>query len=935
MARAKCLSVQDLLRHAAASTTPRCLVLYPVECTAPPTVVNYRDFYAMAKENSQVLRGIPGFDERQPVMLHLHDSYDMLLWFWAAMLANALPVPSPPLSGDFNQRKNHLEGLSRLLDSPICITRGTDADSLRASGLFVVHTVESSVHMTTPRPCDEFATRNRQDYEQDSLAMLMLTSGSTGNAKAVCLTHQNILTALSGKSSRRQLPSDRPLLNWIGLDHVASLVEIHLQALFLNVDQVHVHAADVLSRPTLFLDLLTNHRVSRSFAPNFFLARLVSAIRENDDEHQWDLSSLIDIVSGGEANDIQTCVSLIELLMSYGAPQNVLTVGFGMTETCAGAIYNTQCPKSDIANARLFASMGKCMPGIEMRITKDLDDKTEHIVLQDSGEPGNLEVRGAVVFRCYYRNEKATAEAFTHDGWFKTGDIGIIDSTGNLISVGRVKDTVNINGIKVGVAELQASLETAVNSHILRLVGFASWAGHTEELSIAYIPKQWPMRPEDMVNINDKLVQVCFLLTRSKPLIFALQDESSLPKSSLGKISRAKMRSLLETGSFADQIEYHTSVIEGHRSKQISIPTTEMAARLLDDFATVLDIRSDMLGIDTPFYDYGITSIDIVRLKRRIDQRLCIDIPIVTLMNSPTVRKLASNLEYFPLHNDGSSVETYDPVVRFRSTGGRTPLWCIHPGVGEVLIFTGLAKHMADNDRPIFALRARGFDSGQSRFESIAETVDTYKTAILKHQPYGPYALAGYSYGGMLAFEIAKSLEKEGASVQFLASFNLPPNIKMRMRQLNLNVCLLHLSYFLGLVTEEYADSVEEQFRELSDAMGHLMRVADRDRMVELNLNEKKLSHWAEITFGLQSMAQQYEPQGKVKGIDVFHAIPLKAAARSREDWLDNHLKRWEDFCETEPRFHHVGGAHYTMIGPDHVAAFAGTLKEALKARGL
>ncbi|KAJ2999000.1 hypothetical protein NUW58_g140 [Xylaria curta] len=899
----------------------------------------------MAQEKSQVLSSLPGFVEGQPVMLHLHDNYELLLWYWATMLADGVPVPSAPLSSDPLQRKQYLEGLSKLLDSPICVARAIDASSLQASGSLVVHTVESLVDMTMALSGDKFTTKDRENIEQDSLAMLMLTSGSTGNAKAVCLSHQNILAALSGKASIRQLPSDKPLLNWIGLDHVASLVEVHLQALFLDVDQIHVQAADVVSSPRLFLDLLSIHQVSRSFAPNFFLAKLVSAIRSDNDkepQHQWNLSNLTDIVSGGEANDMQTCASLAELLASYGAPQNVLTIGFGMTETCAGAIYNTQCPKSDIANGRLFASLGKCMQGIEMRITQDLDEEAGGIVLQEAGKPGNLEVRGAVVFRGYYRNEKDTTEAFTCDGWFRTGDTGIIDSTGILSLVGRVKDIININGIKVGGAELQTSLETAVGSEVLRLVSFASWASHTEQVAIAYVPKQWPMQTEDMVNINDKLTKVCLRLTRSRPLVFALRDELVLPKSSLGKISRAKMRSLLEGGSFADQIKYHQSGMESHRLKHLSLPITEEETRLLEDFASVLGIRPDNIGVDTPFYDFGITSIDVVRLKRKVDQRLSIDIPIVMLMNSPTVRTLALALDHFgsayisPPQNGASLAKEYDPVVKFRLAGSKTPLWCIHPGVGEVLIFVGLARHMVDDDRPIFALRARGFDAGQPPFKSIAETVGTYKAAVLKHQPCGPYALAGYSYGGMLAFEIAKSLEKEeGASVQFLASFNLPPNIKTRMRHLNFNVCLLHLSYFLGLVTEEYADLNEEQFREVPDAMAQLMVVADRSRMVELNLNENKLAHWAEITFGLQNMAQEYEPRGKVKGMDVFHAIPLKAAAKSREDWLDNHLRKWGDFSVTEPRFHRVGGAHYTMIGPDHVASFADTLKGALRARGL
>lgn len=84
-----------------------------------------------------------------------------------------------------------------------------------------------------------------------------------------------------------------------------------------------------------------------------------------------------------------------------------------------------------------------------------------------------------------------------------------------------------------------------------------------------------------------------------------------------------------------------------------------------------------------------------------------------------------------------------------------------------------------------------------------------------------------------------------------------------------------------------------------------------------------------------QSMAADYEPSGMVDVLDVFHAIPLKTAASSPEDWLENHLSKWKDFCHTEPRFHPVRGAHYTMLGIDHVASFATTLQAALRARGL
>lgn len=82
-------------------------------------------------------------------------------------------------------------------------------------------------------------------------------------------------------------------------------------------------------------------------------------------------------------------------------------------------------------------------------------------------------------------------------------------------------------------------------------------------------------------------------------------------------------------------------------------------------------------------------------------------------------------------------------------------------------------------------------------------------------------------------------------------------------------------------------------------------------------------------------MAVDYTPDGMVHVLDVFHAIPLKVAAQSPDEWVTKHLSKWSDFCWTKPRFHSVGGAHYTMLGPEHVYDFSRVLRAALRARGL
>ncbi|KAI1521766.1 Thioesterase domain of type I polyketide synthase or non-ribosomal peptide synthetase [Pyrenophora tritici-repentis] len=206
----------------------------------------------------------------------------------------------------------------------------------------------------------------------------------------------------------------------------------------------------------------------------------------------------------------------------------------------------------------------------------------------------------------------------------------------------------------------------------------------------------------------------------------------------------------------------------------------------------------------------------VIKLKYHIEPRLGTDVPVVLIMKNPTIRALAADIDAYMKQSQGDSdepatIEDYDPVVIIRGEGSKTPLWMIHPGVGEVLVFIGLAQCLAQDDRPVFALRAAGFESPYQRFESINQTVDIYTAAIRRCQPRGPYALAGYSYGTMLAFEISKRLNADGNKVGFLGSLNLPPHIKQRIRTLEWNVCLLHLSHFLSLITEDVAVNAVNQ----------------------------------------------------------------------------------------------------------------------------
>jgi acyl-CoA synthetase (AMP-forming)/AMP-acid ligase II/thioesterase domain-containing protein/acyl carrier protein len=891
-----------------------------------PAEISYNSLYIQAQQNADILRSQQGFNTDSPVLLRLDNHEAFLLWFWGVVLAGGIPVPLPPLSNVEEQRKKNIQHLSELFSDPICITR----DELRPYFMpdkhnVKVYTLESLREQSpTESPCHTCTGPETNDP-----ALLMMTSGSTGNPKAVCLSYTQIISAVAGKASVRQLPANKPFLNWIGLDHVASLVEIHIQAMFLGVDQIHIEASDIVASPLKFLDLLSFHQVCRSFAPNSFLASLVSTLEAENRQPittTWDLSHLTVLASGGETNDVRTCVAASELFAAHGAPRNVITPGFGMTETCAGAIFNLDCPAFDIKTGKSFTSVGRCMEGIEMRVQSPNTNPTS----PDS--VGHLEVRGDVVFSGYYRNKKATEEALTPDGWFRTGDLATIDSTGSLYIIGRITDSMNINGVKYNCEELEASLLQNLHSRLRRLMGFSFRPEglHTEHVAVVYVPKELNLQDQDFIYIHDTIVQATILSTGARPQVFAPETDC-ISASSLGKVSRVRMRKLLESGAFTKNIASYEQRLKTLRKQNIIEAKSSFEALLLEDVTGCLGIKPGDIGLNTPFFDLGMTSMDLIRLKKRISERLDADIPIITLMKSPTVGELAVALR----ESDPCTRNTYNPVMTLRSKGANLPLWLVHPGVGEVLVFLGLSKEI--DDRPVYALRARGFEAGEAHFANISEIVATYFDAIKRVQPQGPYAIAGYSYGAMLAFEVSKKLESNGDEIGFLGSFNLPPHIKSRMRQLTWNSCLLHLMNFLDLVTESVVEDLDETIQQIprGEAIPKLLAIADTGRITELGLDERSLSNWANLAYGLQSVATTYEPSGSVNLIDIFHCIPLKMAAKSREDWLNNHLSKWSDFSRTEPRFHSVDGSHYTMIGADHVVVFAKTLRVALRERGV
>jgi len=638
---------------------------------------------------------------------------------------------------------------------------------------------------------------------------------------------------------------------------------------------------------------------------------------------------------------VETCQALTLLLAKYGCTGEVIRPGFGMTETCAGSIYNRNCPSYDVAQKSEFASLGNCVPGISMRITNDSG------IVVGKNEIGNLEVSGPIIFKEYFNNSKATTESFTKDGWFMTGDRALIDTSGRLQMTGRAKENIIINGVKYFPHEVETALEEAridgVTPSYTAVFPYRPKGSQTEVLCVVYLPSYDKNDVLARVKATDQISTICTMQCGVRPFDIIPLTATHLPKTSLGKLSRAKIRTAFENGIFAEFKATNDTLISEHRASQRQGPTNDTEATILSVFAETFEIPEHDIGINTSLFEMGVSSIEIIRLKTKIQTALGlkVEIPIITVMTNPTISALSAAILSL------QKPKAYNPVVTLQSGGSKTPLFLVHPGVGEVLVFLNLAKYIVD--RPIYALRARGFDSGEKPFDNIPEIVSTYHAAIKATQPTGPYAIAGYSYGSMLAVEVTKVLESQGDEVKFVGVFNLPPHIKFRMRQLDWISVLLHLSYFLDLMTEEHAHAISPAMHSFTndEVLDKIIAQSPQDRLEEMALDKEKLRAWTDISHGLHVIAHDYDPSGVIGTMDVFYAIPLAAVAENKQDWMDNHLIKWKGFVKEEGemisegrvgggvRFHEAEGAHYTMLGPENVHSFQKKLRSVLKERGL
>lgn len=358
---------------------------------------------------------------------------------------------------------------------------------------------------------------------------------------------------------------------------------------------------------------------------------------------------------------------------------------------------------------------------------------------------------------------------------------------------------------------------------------------HTELLIIVYLPTPDNMEPAYRVKAVFEISKTCVVYCGVRPFKIIPLPKHLLQKSSLGKLSRSKVRNAYDMGEYK-QYDQTEQILSRRLQSVVAEPAKDLTATektILSTYHALFSTYAADINRGTSLFELGISSIDLLKLRVALQEKLKIQFPITIFFSNSSIRELAICLDLLK-----RSTIKYNPIVQLQRNGSKTPLFVIHPGVGEVLIFMNLARHITDTR--VYALRARGFD-GEPFFESIPEMVATYLNSIKRVQPSGPYAFLGYSFGSILAFEIAKILESQGEEVKFLGCLDQPPHFKKRARGYDWYECVLTLSFFLGLIEERdcYDNLVEYRKIPKHELLMHILAYAPQSRVEELGITSK------------------------------------------------------------------------------------------------
>jgi aspartate racemase len=501
-----------------------------------------------------------------------------------------------------------------------------------------------------------------------------------------------------------------------------------------------VASAEEMRDPFALFNLIKSRNVSLiDMVPSFWR----TCLQRLSDLPTEELGTLMD-------NSLRRIVSIGEPLSSdlprewtsrFGSRVRLVNI-FGQTET-TGVVATYPIPQDGNIRTEIVP-IGRAIPDTRLYL---LDSELNPV---PCGERGELCVANPCIALGYLNQPELTAEKFIpnpfEDGishrLYRTGDMARMREDGSIEFLGRGDHQVKIRGQRVELGEVEAWLR----EHPSVRDGAVSVRGNQPDKKhlVAYVvPVEGGTL--DIPELRNFMLKnmPAFMV----PSAFVLMD--ALPLTPNGKLDRLALPDPVTQSSII--------AISNETDKQPWMSTEQEITEIWREL-----LNLDHVDIHDNFFDVGGHSLAAVRLFSRIEKQYGIRLSPAIILQASTIAKLAEYIQNIKPENDSHI------LVPIQTTGHGNPLFLVHGVGGGLLGYRDLVNGLG-KDTPIYGLQAVGLNNQDAFDQSVEEMASRYIKAVRSFQPKGPYLFGGYCFGGIIAYQMACELEKQGEEVALLA----------------------------------------------------------------------------------------------------------------------------------------------------------------------
>jgi thioesterase domain-containing protein/acyl carrier protein len=457
------------------------------------------------------------------------------------------------------------------------------------------------------------------------------------------------------------------------------------------------------------------------------------------------------VIFGGEALEV---LSLQPWFDRHGDQNPQLVNMYGITETTVHVTYRP-ISTNDLRGGSVI---GIPIPDLQIYV---LDAHQEPVPL---GAVGEMYVGGEGLARGYLNRPELTAQRFITDHLsgrpgarlYRTGDLARLLPGRDIEYLGRIDHQVKIRGFRIELGEIESSL--LKHPDVREAVVIAREDVQGDKFLVAYVvcgidhPTSEGLRNFLKQSLPEYMVPTSIVFMER----FPLTENGKLDRRALPEATQEEERPNTE--------------------RPFVPPVSETEKQLAEIWKDIL--RLPEIGLDDNFFDIGGTSLHGLRLFTRIRQEFRVALPLGTLFRAPTLQNLAALIE----SNSNASRGKSSPITCIQPAGDELPFFGIHGGDGGALFYKGLLPRLG-TERPVFTIESPALLDESIPIESlpISQVAAEYLTLIRSVQRRGPYLLGGYSYGGIVAYEMAHQLLQLGEDVALLVLFDTEnPNVPAR-----------------------------------------------------------------------------------------------------------------------------------------------------------